>query len=158
ADPRRRGVPMIPFRSEWTKLSSLRATRVQIAIAVLLSPALSALAALLVGLTHDTWKPQDVADFEPISFSMIGTLVGGILFAVLGLRAITAEYGPGMIKLSLTATPRRERLLAAKAAIVALVTLVAGTIMTVAMFVIAQAIFAGYDVNSAGLGDGDALR
>jgi ABC-2 type transport system permease protein len=149
---------MIPIRSEWTKLSTLRATRVQVTIAVLLSPALSALAALIVGLTYGDWKPQDVADFQPIEFSMIGSLVGGIVFAVLGVRAITAEYGTGMIKLSLTATPRRERLLAAKAAIVALVTLVAGTVMTLAMFLVAQAIFSGYDVKSAGLGDGDALR
>jgi ABC-2 type transport system permease protein len=149
---------MIPLRSEWTKLSTLRATRVQLAIAVVLSPALSALAALIVGLTHDDWKPQDVAEFEPISFSLVGLLVGGIVFAVLGVRAVTAEYGTGMIRLSLTATPRREWLLAAKAGVVALVTLAAGTVMTVAMFLIAQAILAGYDVNSAGLGDSDALR
>lgn len=149
---------MIPIRSEWTKLSSLRATRVQLWLAVVLSPALSALAALIVGLTHHDWKPADVADFEPISFSFVGTLLGGIVFAVLGVRAITAEYGSGMIRLSLTATPRRERLLAAKAAVVAGVTLAGGTLMTVAMFVIAQRIFAGYGVPSAGLGDRDALR
>jgi ABC-2 type transport system permease protein len=149
---------MIPIRSEWTKLSSLRATRVQLGLAILLSPALSALAALIVGLTHDDWKPADVAGFEPIGFSLVGTLLAGIVFAVLGVRAVTAEYGSGMIRLSLTATPRRERLLAAKAAVVAAVTLVAGTLSTVAMFVIAQRILAGYEVKSAGLGDRDALR
>lgn len=149
---------MIPIRSEWTKLSSLRATRVQLWLAVVLSPALSAFAALIVGLTHHDWKPADVADFEPIGFSLVGTLLGGIVFVVLGVRAVTAEYGSGMIRLSLTATPRRERLLAAKVAVVGLVTLVAGTVMTVAMFVIAQRIYAGYGVPSAGLGDGDALR
>jgi ABC-type transport system involved in multi-copper enzyme maturation permease subunit len=149
---------MIPIRSEWTKLSSLRATRVQLVLAIVLSPALSALAALIVGLTHDDWKPQDVADFEPIGFSLVGTLLAGVVFAVLGVRAVTAEYGSGMIRLSLTATPRRERLLAAKAAVVAAVTLAAGTLSTVAMFLVAQRIFAGYGVASAGLGDGDALR
>jgi ABC-type transport system involved in multi-copper enzyme maturation permease subunit len=149
---------MIPIRSEWTKLSTLRATRVQIALAVVISPALSALAALIVGLTHDDWKPQDVAEFEPISFSMIGTLLAGIVFAVLAVRAVTAEYGSGMIRLSLTATPRRERLLAAKAAVVAAVTLIAGTVSTIAMFVVVQWILARYGVKSAGFGDGDALR
>ena len=149
---------MIPLRSEWTKLSTLRATRVQLALAVVLSPVLSALVALLVGLTHRDWKPQDLADFEPISFSLVGSLVGGIVFAVLGVRAITAEYSSGMIRLSLTATPRRERLLAAKAAVLALVTLAAGTVMTVVMFLVAQAILSGYDAPSAGLGDADALR
>ena len=143
---------MIPLRSEWTKLSTLRATRVQLALAVVLSPALSALVALLVGLTHSDWKPQDLADFEPISFSLVGSLVGGIVFAVLGVRAITAEYSSGMIRLSLTATPRRERLLAAKAAVLALVTLAAGTVMTVGMFLVAQAILSGYDAPSSGLG------
>jgi ABC-2 type transport system permease protein len=149
---------MIPIRSEWTKLSTLRATRVQLALAVVLSPALSALAALIVGLTHDDWRPADLAEFEPISFSFVGLLVGAIVFAVLGVRAVTAEYGSGMIRLSLTATPRRERLLAAKAAVVALVTLIAGTVMTVAMFLLAQAILSGYDVKSASLGDAGALR
>src|SRR4051794_13079862 len=105
---------MIPIRSEWTKLSSLRATRVQLWLAVVLSPALSALAALIVGLTHHDWKPADVADFEPISFSFVGALLGGIVFAVLGVRAITAEYGSGVIRLSLTATPRRGRVVAAQ--------------------------------------------
>jgi ABC-type transport system involved in multi-copper enzyme maturation permease subunit len=149
---------MIPIRSEWTKLWTLRATRIQVALAVLLSPALSALAALIAGLTHSHWKPQDLAEFEPVSFSLVGSLVGGIVFAVLGVRAVTAEYSSGMIRLSLTATPRRERLLAAKAATVALVTLVAGTVMTLAMFGAAQAILSGYDVKSAGLADGNALR
>jgi len=88
----------------------------------------------------------------------IGSLVGGIVFAVLGVRAITAEYSSGMIRLSLTATPRRERLLAAKAAVLALVTLAAGTVMTVIMFLVAQAILSGYHAPSAGLGDADALR
>jgi ABC-2 type transport system permease protein len=149
---------MIPIRSEWTKLSTLRATRVQLTLAALLAPALSALVALLVGLTHHDWKPHDLAEFEPISFSLVGSLVGGIVFAVLGVRAITAEYSSGMIRLSLTATPRRERLLAAKAAVLALVTLAAGTVMTVIMFLVAQAILSGYDAPSAGLGDADALR
>ncbi len=149
---------MIPLMSEWTKLSTLRSTRVQLGLAIVLSPALSALAALVVGLTHEHWKPSELADFEPIGFSLIGTLFATIVFAVLGVRAITAEYGSGMIRLSLTATPRRGRLLAAKAAIVALVTLAAGTVATLAMFVFAQEILAGYGVPSAGLGDGDALR
>jgi hypothetical protein len=36
---------------------------------------------------------------------------------VLGVKAATAEYGSGMIRLTLTATPQRWRLLAAKAVI-----------------------------------------
>ena len=63
-----------------------------------------------------------------------------------------------MMRLTLTATPRRGRVLAAKALVVAAVTLVAALVGNVAMFLLAQAILASYGIETTSLGDADALR
>ena len=63
-----------------------------------------------------------------------------------------------MIRLTFTATPRRGRVLAAKAAVVAAVTLAVGLVLNVAMVAVAQAIFASYGIESRSPGDGDLLR
>lgn len=71
---------------------------------------------------------------------------------------MTAEYGSGMMRLTLTATPRRGRVLAAKAAVVAGLTLAGGLVTATVTFLVAQAVFASYGVPTASLADGDALR
>ena len=88
----------------------------------------------MVGNTWDDWKPADRRDYEPIGAALIGQLASAIFFLVIGVKAATAEYGSGMMRLTLTATPRRGRVLAAKALVVAAVTLVAGLVCNVAMF------------------------
>jgi len=71
---------------------------------------------------------------------------------------VTSEYGTGMIRLTLTATPRRGRVLAAKAAVVGGVTLVAGLVTATVTFLVAQAVFAAHGVPTASLADGDRVE
>ncbi len=153
---------MTPFaatlRSEWCKIVSLRSTKVLLALAVLLGVGLTALVAWVLGATFDQWDRAGRSAFEPIGTAMVGAILSAILLLVLRIKAATSEYASGMIRLTLTATPRRRRVIAAKAAVVALLTLVAGVLLTVAMFLVAQAIFASYGMPSASLADGDALR
>lgn len=153
---------MIPFaatlRSEWLKLVSLRSTRVTIALGVLLGIALTALLAWIAGMTYDKWDAAGRREFEPIGTALIGVVLSAIFFLVLGVKAATAEYGSRTIRLTFTATPRRGRVLAAKAVVVAAISLVAGLVLTAAMFLAAQAIFSSYGMRSASLSDGDALR
>lgn len=153
---------MTPFsltlRSEWTKLASLRGTWIKVAIAFVLSVGLTALLALIVGATWDDASIADRASHEPAGIGLLGSLFSMIVFAVLGATAVTAEYGSGMMRLTLTATPRRGRVLAAKAAVVAALTLVAGLVTATATFLAAQAVLASYGVPTASLGDGDSLR
>src|SRR5215213_5510057 len=63
-----------------------------------------------------------------------------------------------MMRLTLTATPRRGRVIAAKALVVTAVTLVAALVCNVAMFLLAHAILSAYGLETPGLGDRDALR
>lgn len=146
------------LRSEWTKLVSLRSTKVIVVLGVVVGVALSALLALVAGVTWDDWDAAGRREFEPIGGALLGGVVAAILFLVLGVKAATGEYGSGMIRITLTATPRRGRVLAAKAAVVGAVSLVAGLVVTAGMFLAAQAILASYGAESASLGESDALR
>lgn len=148
----------VTLRSEWTKLASLRATWVKVALALVLAVGMSALIAIVIGATWSDASAADRAAFVPARDALFGGIFSAIVFVVLGATAATSEYTSGMIRLTLTATPRRGRVLAAKAAVVAAITLVAGLVANTSMFLVAQAIFGSYGLQTASLTDGDALR
>jgi ABC-2 type transport system permease protein len=144
--------------SEWSKLFSLRSTYIMLALGLLLSFGMTALVASTVGSTFDDWAPGDQAAFEPIMFSIVGIVFGGIVFAVFGVLASSGEYSSGMIRLTLTATPKRWRVLAAKALVVFFVITVFSALTIVGMFLLGQAILGSYDMPTASLSDPDARR
>ena len=153
---------MTPFsvtlRSEWTKLASLRGTTIKLAVAFVLSVGLTALIALIIGVTWDDASAAERASHDPVGIGLFGSLFSAIVFAVLGATAVTSEYGSGMIRMTLTATPRRGRVLAAKAAAVAALTLVAGLVTATATFLVAQAVLGSYGAPTASFASADALR
>jgi ABC-type transport system involved in multi-copper enzyme maturation permease subunit len=63
-----------------------------------------------------------------IQTALAGTAIGLIPLIVVGAMFITAEYRRGLIRVSLTASPRRGRLLAAKAVVIGAVSFVTGLI------------------------------
>jgi hypothetical protein len=70
----------------------------------------------------------DVGGAAPINQTLTGMFIGLIAVVVIGALFITAEYRRGMIRLTLAASPRRGRVLAAKAIVLAAVTFAAGLI------------------------------
>jgi len=144
--------------SEWTKLISARSTYLTIGLAVALAIGMTALISLAVGSTFSEWNAADQASFEPISFSLAGLLFGGILIAVLGVNLVASEYSSGMIRLTLSATPQRGRLLMAKVVLISLVAMVVTLVMTVGVLVIGQAVLGAYDMPTVPLTDPDAVR
>jgi ABC-2 type transport system permease protein len=144
--------------SEWTKITSLRSTLIMVLLGIGLGVGITALLSAVVGGTWGDLSAEDQADFDPVLGSLVGMVFTAILFAVLGVTAVASEYSSGMIRVTLTATPRRGRVLLAKAAVVAAITLVAGLIASVAMFLAGQAIYSSYGIESARLSDGDALQ
>jgi ABC-type transport system involved in multi-copper enzyme maturation permease subunit len=63
-----------------------------------------------------------------IQRALAGTPIGLIPLIVVGAMFITAEYRRGLIRVSLTAAPRRGRLLAAKAVVIGAVSFVTGLV------------------------------
>lgn len=75
--------------------------------------------------------PQVVGDgglLKTIGDALVGVFAGLIAAVVVAAMFITAEYRRGMIRVTLAASPRRGRVLAAKAVVVAAVTFVAGLV------------------------------
>ena len=74
----------------------------------------------------------DVAPFEPIvdplHVTFFGTLFGLIALIALGALFVTAEYRRGMIRTTVTASPRRGRILVAKALVIGVVAFAAGLV------------------------------
>ena len=56
---------------------------------------------------------------DPARISLTGVYLGQTVAALAGVLAIGGEYGTGMIRVTLTAIPRRGRLLAAKTLVLA---------------------------------------
>ncbi|MFF5207608.1 ABC transporter permease subunit [Streptosporangium sp. NPDC000396] len=79
-----------------------------------------------------TFSVTGVGDIGPgdegrtIESTLSGVLAGLIVVIVIAVMFITAEYRRGLIRTSLLASPRRGRVLVAKAVVIAAVTFVAG--------------------------------
>jgi hypothetical protein len=84
----------------------------------------------------------DIAPFvpivDPLQVCLYGVLFGLIALIAIGALYITAEYRKGMIRTTLTASPRRGRVLAAKAIVIGAVSFVAGLIGTTIAFIVVE--------------------
>jgi ABC-2 type transport system permease protein len=144
-------------RSEWTKLHSLRSSRVTLLVAVGLVVALGPLIALMSVTNWTAYDEAHKAGFNAAERSLSGIYLAQLAFGVLGVLAISGEYSTGMIRATLAAVPRRLPVLWAKLAVFGAVTLVLGTIAALIAFTGGQAIFATKDVD-ASLSDPGVLR
>jgi hypothetical protein len=79
-----------------------------------------------------------VPDVDPLGTVLKGSLVGLLAVIALGALFITAEYRRGLIRTTFAASPRRGRVLAAKAIVIGLVTFAAGLAGAAAALPIAE--------------------
>jgi ABC-2 type transport system permease protein len=130
------------FRSaaamEWLKLRSVRSTAW---ILLVFTAGMVGLAILVLGHEHwATMPPSQRATFDPTNEGFAGLALGQLALGVLGVLAITSEFSSGMIRATFAAVPRRPLLLAAKAAVLAAVTLVAGEVLAFVTFAVGEAV------------------
>jgi ABC-2 type transport system permease protein len=146
------------LQAEWTKLRTLAGTFWLLLAAAALTAAVSAVAAAA------TRCPSGGCADDPAKISLTGIYLGQALIAVLAVTAVSGEYSTGMIRLTLTATPRRLTVLVAKAAIVTGLTLVGGAIAVLASLLAGGLILPGHGISPAhgypaiSPGDGAVLR
>lgn len=150
--PRRQASFWNILSSEWSKMASLRATHITLALGLFLSIGTTALAAFAFGASNAEWPEK----FDPILFSMVGNVFALITYSVFGVLAVSREYTSGMMRLTLTATPNRGQVLLAKLVLVGGIMLVFGIITTLGMFLVGQAVLGAYGFPTATLNDGDA--
>ncbi len=146
------------LHAEWTKLRTLTSTLWLLLAAATLTVTVSAAAAAA------TRCPSGACADDPAKISLTGIYLGQAVIAALAVMAVSGEYGTGMIRLTLAATPRRTAVLAAKAAIVTGLTLVTGTIAVLASLLAGRLILPGHGIGPAhgypalSVSDGPVLR
>jgi ABC-type transport system involved in multi-copper enzyme maturation permease subunit len=145
--------------SEITKLKSIRATYIEIFLTLALGIGMTALICLAIGSTWDQMNAQDQADFSPADISSFGAVFAVIVMVVMGVMFVSSEYTSGMIRLTLTTTPKRTSVLVAKMLIITFVTLVLGFLVALGSFYAGQAVLGSYDgVPTVSIGDSSANR
>jgi ABC-2 type transport system permease protein len=112
------------LHAEWIKFWSVRSTFWSTAMLFVLGAGLT----VLVCATSAEWLASGEADESPLSFVTWGMLFAQITAITLGTLVVTSEYGTGMIRATLAATPRRGAVLAAKALVLSSTLFVVGTV------------------------------
>ena len=141
------------MRAEWTKLVSLRSTRWTLLVTALGTLIVTYLATR--SSLHHT--PGWYRGFDPTNQSLAGLAVASLAIGVLGVLAISGEYGTGTIRSSLAAMPRRGVLLTAKVVVIGVCTLVVGEALSFLAFFEGQAVLSG-GAPTASLGQPGVLR
>ena len=112
--------------AEWTKLRTLPGTGWLLLAAAALTAAVGAIAANAVSC------PAGICQIDPAKVSLTGVDLGQAIVAIVAVSVVSGEYSTGMIRLTLAATPRRWRVLAAKGAVVGAATLATGAVAVLA--------------------------
>jgi ABC-2 type transport system permease protein len=112
------------LHAEWLKFWSVRSTGWSTAMLFVLGAGLTT----LVCATSADWLASGEADESPASFITWGLFFAQITALALGTLIVTSEHGTGMIRATLSATPRRGAVLAAKAAVLTGTLFVAGVV------------------------------
>ena len=145
------------LHAEWTKLRTVPSTGWLLVTAIVLTIGASTLATVAE-------KCPASCGVDTTKLSLTGILLGQAAVAVLAVLVITGEYSSGMIRITLTAVPRRITALAAKAIVLTGVVLVTGAIAAAWSLMAGRYILPGNGFTGAhgsevlSLGAGSTLR
>lgn len=135
------------LRSEWIKLTSVRSIGWAMATAVVLTAGVGLIATwgTLASMPAEAIDQGALAGIPIAGLGATGLLVSQLVFAIIGVIAVTGEYGSGQIRSTLTAVPTRLPVLAAKAIVVGVLAFLASAVALTVAMAGTIAIASGYD-------------
>jgi ABC-2 type transport system permease protein len=132
------------LHAEWTKLRTVSGPAwLLLGIAALTI----GVGAAAVGATH--CPAGTLCPVDPTKLSLTGIQFGQAVVAILAVLMICNEYSTGMIRVTFTAVPRRELVIAAKAIVVAGLVLVAGAVAVLGSVLLGHLILPGHGFTAA---------
>ncbi|MEO6083696.1 MAG: ABC transporter permease [Umezawaea sp.] len=137
------------LHAEWTKMRTVAGPR------WLLLGTIAATVALSVAVTSVLTCDTAGCGADPTRLSLIGVELGQALVVILAVLAISSEYGSGMIRTTLAATPHRATVLAAKAVTLTGAVAAAGTVAVLGSLLAGRLILPSQGLS---LTDGPTLR
>ncbi len=119
------------LHAEWTKLRTVGATGWLLLATIAVTVAVSAVVAAVE-------KCPSSCGADTVKLSLTGVQLGQAAVAVLAAGVISGEYSTGMIRVTLTAIPRRTTMIVAKAAVLA------GVVLVTAILGVGGSLLAGH--------------
>jgi ABC-2 type transport system permease protein len=147
------------LHAEWTKVRTVAGPGALLLAAAALTAAIGVAAANAAG-----GCPGRGCQVDPAKVSLTGIYLSQAVVAIIAVTAVSGEYSTGMMRLTLAATPRPWRVLAAKAAVVGTATLVTGAVAVLAAVLAGGVLLARHGIDAAhgyevlSLGHGPVLR
>jgi ABC-2 type transport system permease protein len=131
------------LHAEWTKLRTVPGTFWLLLAVIVVTVAL--------GLVADAVArcPSAGCGLDPARTSLAGVYLGQAIVAVLAVAAVSGEYDSGLIRVTLTAMPRRTGVLAAKAVTVTGATLSAGVPAVLGSLLAGRLVLPGHGFTAA---------
>ncbi|WP_329045674.1 ABC transporter permease [Amycolatopsis sp. NBC_01488] len=148
----------LALHAEWTKIRTLAGPR------WLLLGAIAATVALSAGVTSIMTCDATGCGHDTTKLSLTGVQLGQAPVVVLAVLVISSEYDSGLIRTTLTATPYRTTVLAAKSLALTGVVAAAGTVAVLGSLLAGRLILPGRGFTAAhghpvlSLADGPTLR
>ncbi len=149
---------METLHAEWTKLRTVASTGWLLLAAAVLTVGVSATADAAAAC------PSGGCQADPAKLGLTGVQAGQAIVAIIAVLAVSGEYSTGMIRITLTAMPRRLAVLAAKATLIASLVLAAGAVAVLASVLAGRLILPGHGFTAVhgypplSLGSGPLLR
>ncbi len=135
------------IKSEWIKFRTVRSTVITVLAGVFIIIALGALAAAVAsGAVAQPTGPGGgggggfANGSDPTATSLAGSVLAQLIFAVVGVLAITNEFSNGMIRTYFAAVPQRLPVLWAKVIVVGVLVSVVSVLASFVAFFLGQAI------------------
>lgn len=131
------------LHAEWTKLRTVTGPGWLLAATVITTVALGVAVAAAQSPSSAT------RELDPTKISLTGIDLGQAVVAVLGIVVMSAEYGHGMMHVTLAALPRRLVVLAAKASLITGVTVPAAALAVLGSVLIGGMVLADHGLTPA---------
>jgi ABC-type transport system involved in multi-copper enzyme maturation permease subunit len=133
--------PILPdvVRSEFTKFRSVRSTYATLIVAFVAAAALGPVQCALFASKWPNVEAEEKVNFSAAHLSLNGIQLAQLAIGVLGVLLISSEYTTGMVRATLAAVPQRRTVLAAKALVFTVVTLIVSEIACFIAFFAGQA-------------------
>jgi hypothetical protein len=141
-------------RMEWIKLRSLRSTHWALLLVVV---GMITIGVITMANTRPPGPAAADKFFDPTNNVLAGVALGQLVIGVIGVLMVTGEFASGSIRSTFAAIPDRPRLLAAKAAVLGVLTLLVGELIVFVSFFAGRAALTD-EVPAPGLGDPGVLR
>lgn len=146
------------LRAEWVKLRSLRSTWATLGCLFAVGIGLTLLmTGPVVASEYASASAAEQAAWDPTQHSLMVFMLAQLIIGVVGILMVTSEYATGQIATSVMASPRRYRLLAAKAVVITGVAAIAGQMLMFTAFWLGQAMIATRGVPHAEIADPGVL-